>query len=205
MQFRLVHCSNGKNEYCAKHMEAPESQRECEDNTGCHVLKDVPRTQHLLQEAPLCECSALDPGVKASGVLDAVTGWLVGFSALHALQRSVSLLGPPALLLAGLGAVATALVLGASTSCEAKAHQSVLVGIHLTNCLAACILWCLSSCTLGLPRLWVTKIMWLLVGSALCGITGIVLSIALGDSPDAVPLVPLGCVFGNCTHFLQGR
>jgi len=207
MQFRLVHCSNGKNGYCAKHVDAPASQHECNDISGCHLLKDVPGTQHFLKQAPPCDCSILDPGVKASGVLDAVTGWLVGFSAVHELRRrsATSLLSPAALLLAGLGALATSLVLGASTSCEAKAHQSVLVGTYLTHCLAACILWCLSSCTLGVQPLCVPRIMWLIVGLGLLGMTGIVVSIALGESPDAVPFLSLGCAFGNCTHSLRGR
>lgn len=151
-QFRVVSCHNGREDACRQHREPPSNQQTCSEMSGCR----------LMQGGPSCRCKPRDPGMQAAGAISAVGGWVVSFAILHEMvsravwtgsmrQRSIALLfSPPAVLIAGIGALAASSVLNSGeTLLTVKGHSAVLTSSQLTVGAIGLALWPLTLCGLG--------------------------------------------------------
>merc|ERR1712217_738834 len=147
MQFRSVTCANGREEDCRRHAEPPKDRQTCQEMSGCGSL----------QAAPSCQCMADDPTLAAAGALNAASGYLVSFVILHEMVTRVSgmrmgaaaLLSCPAVLLAGIGALAASSVLRSGLTVTVEANQKIVSSTQLTIGLVGLALWTLSLCGLG--------------------------------------------------------
>lgn len=107
-QYRMANCGNGQYQDCRAKEAPPIIEQQCVGTSGCLKLKGRNG----------CECFASDPLMLLAGALNAVTGWSASFAVIHKLvsmgQRQLgaaTLLSAPAVLIAGLGALAAASVL----------------------------------------------------------------------------------------------
>uniref|UniRef100_A0A7S0FJP9 Uncharacterized protein n=1 Tax=Pyrodinium bahamense TaxID=73915 RepID=A0A7S0FJP9_9DINO len=151
-QFRTVSCGNGRLEDCQETGPPPDNRRDCKEMSGC---------SHL-QAGPRCNCRASDSALTAAGVFNALSGWTASFMILHEMVNRVVVMGgmhggvtvllsPPAILIAGIGALAAASVLRSYSVAPGAmdARDTIFVGSQLTIGFLGIALWALSLCFLG--------------------------------------------------------
>jgi hypothetical protein len=125
-QFRSVICANGREEDCAANSQKPGTFQKCEETSGC---------LNLAHSAPSCQCPANDPSIVAAGGLNAACGWIVTFAIMHEMVNRGGMMGlvrpgiastmlsPPAVILAGIGALASSAVLETSLKEQVSAVE----------------------------------------------------------------------------------
>eukprot|EP00419_Tripos_fusus_P019126 CAMPEP_0172748972 /NCGR_PEP_ID=MMETSP1074-20121228/146247_1 /TAXON_ID=2916 /ORGANISM="Ceratium fusus, Strain PA161109" /LENGTH=920 /DNA_ID=CAMNT_0013580813 /DNA_START=15 /DNA_END=2778 /DNA_ORIENTATION=+ len=131
-QFRMVECGNGDDQYCRAHQRVPPLKNQsCKEMSGCLPLE--------VNGLARCNCKNTDTGLVLAGLLNAISGWVVSFTILHEMvvraniggnvnQGTAMLLSHPAVLIAGIGALAASSVLKSGVVLFAFGEDEILLG-----------------------------------------------------------------------------
>jgi len=130
-QFRMVECGNGRKEDCTQHSQPPPKQHTCKEMSGCLPLE--------VSGLAKCRCESTDTGLVLAGLLNAISGWVVSFTILHEMvvrsnigggmnQGTAMLLSHPAVLIAGIGALAASSILKSGVVPFPIGDQEILLG-----------------------------------------------------------------------------
>lgn len=130
-QFRMVECGNGREEDCTQKIAPPSKQQTCKEMSGCLPLE--------VNGLAKCSCKSTDTGLVLAGLLNAISGWVVSFTILHEMviraniggnvnQGTAMLLSHPAVLIAGIGALAASSVLKSGVVPFPFGDQDILLG-----------------------------------------------------------------------------
>lgn len=130
-QFRMVECGNGREEDCTQKIAPPSKQQVCKEMSGCLPLE--------VNRLAKCSCKSTDTGLVLAGLLNAISGWVVSFTILHEMviraniggnvnQGTAMLLSHPAVLIAGIGALAASSVLKSGVVPFPVGDQDILLG-----------------------------------------------------------------------------
>jgi len=152
-QFRTVFCGNGRDGDCLQTSEPPNIRKDCREMSGCYGM------QSAAQHTKKCNCPVADPALFLAGLVNAACGWALGFCAVHEMASRVTqagslvsstagLMAPPALLMAGIGALGVTWVLQSPSILPVPAaqHASVVSGSQPAVGITLLLLWACSCC-----------------------------------------------------------
>jgi len=153
-QYRNVFCSNGKDSDCLQIKEPPDMRTDCSDMLGCDGMQSAAETR-----VEKCNCPVADPALFLAGLVNAACGWALGFCVVHEMASRVVqagnlapltavLMAPPALLMAGIGALGATWVLQSPSilNVPAPQHASVAGGSQPAVGFTLMVLWACSFC-----------------------------------------------------------
>lgn len=164
----------------------------CADvDRGASSVTDSQREVGELEVTPACLCGAGDPGLEATGMLNALSGWIASFACWHAIAHRLragncgidqSILSPLSILLAGFSALALSHALGCgAVECTEVARKILMASSWLTVGLVGLATWV--SFVFGLGRQLhggLSRGAWSCLGLGFIILSGVALSSLLG-------------------------